>query len=363
MTIQQHLATTTVSSHSLATPTTWQARHDYRRAQHLARSLGLTECQARFIDPHPKSAAQARWGWYYPLASFLLLTVLFIGRFFAPAGLNDPITALFICLLVLLLPFALIALSFTLFRRTLFHCEQIHLYANGFVAIDPRGRRQGTRFDQLFDFRRGAHEQNVRYGRIHWDIVRAAITDPQRGQAPTLKITPHLPDSVEICALIEQGYTRTWLPRFREQLASGNVLDFDALLLHRDWLGKTTPGQRRFSAAVPRMPSFPQDELALAPGMACGRVIQEDETTRIEWLRRAELKSLRVDDRFILIRTIEPVRRDNQGRADRLWFRVDTLGLKDAAILKELVPEYSVRLASLRTIRGDEEDLQTENKQ
>lgn len=343
MSIQQHLAET-ISSHPLATPTTWQARHDYRRAQHFARSLGLTECQARFIDLRPKSVAQARWGWYYPLASLLLLTVLFIGRFFVPSGLSDLITALLICLLVLLLPFALIALSFTLFRRTLFHCEQIHLYTNGFVAIDPRGRRQGARFDQLFDFRRGAHEQNVRYGRIHWNMVRAAITHPQRGQGPTLKITPHLPDSVEICALIEQGYTRAWLPRFREQLAAGDVLDFDALLLQRDWLGKTTPGQRRFSAAVPHMPSLAPDELALAPGMARGHVTQEDETTRVEWLQRAELKSLRVDDRFILIRTLEPVRRDKQGRADRLWFRLDTLGLKDAAILKELVPEYAAKM-------------------
>lgn len=343
MNIQQHLAET-ISSRPLATPTTWQARHDYRRAQHFACSLGLTECQARFIDLRPKSATQARWGWYYPLASLLLLTVLFIGRFFVPPGLSGFITALFICLLVLLLPYALIALSFTLFRRTLFHCEQIHLYANGFVAIDPRGRRQGARFDQLFDFRRGAHEQNVRYSRIHWDTLRAAITHPQRGQAPTLKITPHLPDSVEICALIEQGYTRAWLPRFREQLAAGDVLDFDALLLHRDWLGKTTPGQRRFSASFPHVPSLPPDELALAPGMARGRVTQESETTRVEWLQRAELKSLRVDDRFILIRTIEPVRRDKQGRADRLWFRVDTLGLKDAAILKELVPEYAAKI-------------------
>ncbi len=50
--------------------------------------------------------------------------------------------------------------------------------------------------------------------------------------------------------------------------------------------------------------------------------------TPVEWLRRSEVKSIRIDERFILIRTLEPVRRDKHGRADRLWFRLDTLSLK-----------------------------------
>ena len=73
---------------------------------------------------------------------------------------------------------------------------------------------------------------------------------------------------------------------------------------------------------------------------------------QVEWLRHEEVKSLRVDDRFILIRTVEPVRRDKQGHADRLWFQVDTLELKDAAILKEMIPEYSARIAPPRTVQG-----------
>jgi|GEM_PF-3590971 len=347
MTIQQHLAMTTCS-HALATPTTWQARRDYRRAQRFARSLELAECQASFIDPHPKSATWYRWGLYYPLSCLAFLALLAMSRAVVPSAISDWLSIALACLLVLLLPFSLIALSVTLFRRTLFHCEQIHLYTNGIVAIDPRGHCQGARYQQLFDFRRGAHESPERFSRIHWDMIRAAVAHPQRGQAPTLKITPHLPDGVEICALIERGYTQAWLPRFREQLAAGDVLDFDALLLHQDWLGKTTPGVRRFSASVPSVPALSPSERAVAPGMARGVVLQQDAATPVEWLRREEIKSLRADDRFILIRTVEPVRRDKQGRADRLWFQVDTLELKDAAILKEMVPEYRSRLAHPR---------------
>lgn len=320
------------------------ARRDYQRAQRLAHSLALKECQAVFLDPRPKSAAQYRWGWYYPLVCLGLLVLLFILRLIVPSGMGDPLTILLV-FLFLLLPFALIALGITAFRRTLFHCEQVHLYANGFVAIDPRGRRQGARFDQLFDFRRGAHENNVRFGRIHWDTIRAAIANPRAGQRPTLKITPHLPDSVEICALIERNYATFWLPRFREQLEAGEVLDFDALLLHRDGIGKTTPGRRRFSASFSQ-PSPPADGPSVAPGMARGLIIQTDAATQIEWLRRTEIKSIRVDDRFLLIRTLEPVRRDQQGRADRLWFQLDTLGLKDAAILKEMASAFTTKGSS-----------------
>ncbi len=255
MTTQQHLTTSRPSSFPV--PESRAARHDYRRAQHLARSLALETCQ------------------------------------------------------------------------------QIHLYANGVVAINAHGRRQGARFDQLFDFRRGAHEDNVRYGRIHWDTIRAAVTNPRAGQRPTLKITPHLPDSVEICALIERTYTACWLPCFRERLQAGEVLDFDALLLHRDWLGKTTPGRRRFSASFPQPPLL-TDSPSVVASIAHGLVTQTNAGTPVEWLRRTEIKSIRTDDRFLLIRTREPVRRDQQGRADHLWFQLDTLGLKDAVILKEL---------------------------
>jgi hypothetical protein len=277
----------------------------------------------------------------------MLLVGVFIARFIAPAGMSDWLTTLLVYLLIFLLPFIMIALSLTVFRRTLFHCEQIHLYANGFVSIDPRGRRQGARWDQLFDFRRGAHQNDARFGRLRWDIIRATIADPRSRQSSSLKVTPHLPDSVEICARIERSYTDFWLPRFREQFAAGEVLDFDALLLHQDWLGKTTPGRRRFSAALPHSFSPPISEPSVAPGMARGLITQVNETTQIEWLRRNEIKSIRVDDRFFLIRTIEPVRRDKQGRADRLWFQLDTLGLRDAAILKEILPEFTAKLTTL----------------
>jgi hypothetical protein len=311
------------------------ARRDYRRAQRLAHSLELEGCQAVFLDTRPKSAVQYHWGWYYPLICLGLFVLSVVLHFVTPTGLSGSVTALLI-FSCLLLPYALVAPGITLFRRTLFHCEQIHLYANGLVAIDARGRRQGARFDQLFDFRRGAHENNMRYGRIHWDMIRAAVTNPRAGQRPTLKMTPHLPDSIEVCALIERNYTAFWLPRFRERLQAGEVLDFDALLLQRDWLGKTTPGRRRFSASFPQ-PSPPADDSSIAMGMARGLVVMSDGTTPVEWFRRTEIKSMRMDDRFLLIRTREPVRRDQQGRADRLWFQLDTLGLKDAALLKELV--------------------------
>lgn len=331
--MQQHLMPPLPSSFPV--PGSRTARHDYRRARRLARALALEECQGVFLDTRPKSAAQYRWGWYYPLICLGLFVLSVVLRLVTPTSLSDPVTALLI-FSCLLLPYALIALGVTAFRRTLFHCEQIHLYANGVVAIDARGRRQGARFDQLFDFRRGEHEHNVRYGRIHWDTIRAAVTNTRAGQRPTLKITPHLPDGVEICALIERNYTTFWLPRFRERLQAGEVLDFDALLLHRDWLGKTTPGRRRFSASFP-LPPLPTDSPSVAAGTARGLITQTDAGAPVEWLRRTDIKSIRTDDRFLLIRTREPVHRDQQGRADRLWFQLDTLGLKDAAILKELV--------------------------
>jgi hypothetical protein len=222
--------------------------------------------------------------------------------------------------------------------------DQQWVVDDGFVAIDPSGHRQGARWDQISALRRGAHEKDQRFGRLRWDIVRAAISHRRRGQSPTLTIAPHLPDSVEICARIERGYTAFWLPRCRERFLAGEVLDFDALLLQRDWLGKTTPGSRRFSAALPRSISLPPSKSSVAPGMARGLVTQVNETSQVEWLRRSDIKSLRIDDRFLLIRTVEPVRRDKQGRADRLWFQLDTLGLKDAAILKEIVPAFTETL-------------------
>lgn len=54
MTIQQHLAMTTFS-HALATPTTWQARRDYRRAQCFARSLELAEARPALLILTPKA--------------------------------------------------------------------------------------------------------------------------------------------------------------------------------------------------------------------------------------------------------------------------------------------------------------------
>lgn len=71
-----------------------------------------------------------------------------------------------------------------------------------------------------------------------------------------------------------------------------------------------------------------------------GLITQTDTAMPVEWLHQHELKSIRIDERFILIRTLEPVRRNKQGRADRLWFQFDTLGLKDAVILKALLPAF-----------------------
>ncbi len=48
MTIEQHLVS--ADRVLLAHPTSWPARRDYRRAQRLARTLGLENCQAVFLD-------------------------------------------------------------------------------------------------------------------------------------------------------------------------------------------------------------------------------------------------------------------------------------------------------------------------
>lgn len=327
----------------LELPANWPARRDYRRALRLARTLGLEECQAVFLDKTPRRAARYRWGLFYPLFCLPLLAAIILILVLTSAMTVDWLTNLLLLVFLILFIYASIALTLIAFRRTSLHCEQIHLYSNGFVAIDARGCRQGARWDQLFDFRRGAHEADQPFGRVRWNIIRSAIANPRLGQRPTLKIIPQLPDSIEICARIERGYTDFWLPRFWEQFSSGETLDFDALLLQRDCLGKTTPGSRRFSASLPRSVTPASKKISVAPGMARGLITQTSMDTPVEWLRRSEVKSIRIDERFILIRTLEPVRRDKQGRADRLWFRLDTLSLKDAAILKELLPTFTSR--------------------
>jgi hypothetical protein len=166
-------------------------------AQHLAHTPELKECQAVFLASFPRNATQYRWGLYYPLACLALLAGIFLARLITHVGTNDWLTIL----LIFLLPFISISLSLTAFRRTLFHCQQIHLYANSFVSIDSDGRRQGARWDQLFDFRRGAHEENQRFGRVRWDIIRAAIFPQRAGQSHTLKISHHQPDSIAKPAL------------------------------------------------------------------------------------------------------------------------------------------------------------------
>ena len=327
----------------LELPDNWPARRDYRRALRLARTLGLEDRQSVFLDKAPRSAARYRWKLFYPLACLPLLAAIILIFVLTPALSIDWLTNLLLFVFLILFIYASTALTLIAFRPVFLHCEQIHLYANGFVAIDARGRRQGARWDQLFDFRRGAHEDDRLSGRVRWNTIRSAIANPRRSQRPTLKITPQLSDSVEICARIERGYTDFWLPRFWEQFASGETLDFDALLLQRDCLGKTTPGSNRFSASLPRSAMPASKKISTAPGMARGLITRTSIDTPVEWLRRGEVKSIRIDERFILIRTLEPVRRDKQGRADRLWFRLDTLSLKDAAILKELLSAFTNR--------------------
>ncbi|HEU5226418.1 MAG TPA: DUF6585 family protein [Ktedonobacteraceae bacterium] len=335
MTMRQRLVSPPLS---LTTPTSRPACHDYRRAQRLAQRLQLGEYQAVFIDPRPEKAAQYRWGLHYPLICLSFLALVFVLQFFIPFEDGSLSMILYFCLLTLLFPYAIVALVVTALRRELFHCEQIHLYSNGFVAIDHRGRRQGAHWEQLFNLRRGGHKGDISTGALRWDMIQADISSPRRGQASTIKIAPRLHESVEIAALIERGYTNFWLPRFHEQYEAGEVLDFAVLLLHRDWLGKTTPGRRRFSPTI--HPPSSTDQPTFVPGMARGQIVQADASTQVEWLRRSEIKSIRIDDRFILIRTIEPTRRDKQGRADRIWFQLDTLGLKDAAILKEILADF-----------------------
>lgn len=131
-----------------------------------------------------------------------------------------------------------------------------------------------ARWDQLFDFRRGAHEGDQPTGRVRWHSIRAAIMNRCQGQRSTLKIMPQLPDSTEICVRIERAYTAFWFPHFQEQFAAGEVLDFDALLLQRDCLDKTTPGSRRFSASLPRSNPPSSKKISVAPGMARGLITQ-----------------------------------------------------------------------------------------
>lgn len=330
MTIQQF---TTVPPLPLPSPTTWQGRRDYRRARRAAREIELSACQSIFIDQRPKSARRSRWGFSYPLCSLAFLLLLFIARMFI---FPDLLLAILITFSIVLIPFSLIALGYTIYDRTFFHCEQAHLYTNGFVYIDSRGRTSAARWDQLSFFRRGGHEKDKPSGRIHWDTINATLSNARNTRQ--LVIAPKLRESTEICALIERGYTDFWLARQQEQLAAGEVLTFDALFLHRDWLGKST-ARHRYSASFIRPPNPSAAEHTPSTGMFQGIITQLDETTRVEWLKRADVKSIRVDDRHIFIRTIEPVRRDQQGRSDRLWLQLDTLGLKDAAILKKILQE------------------------
>lgn len=344
MTMRQQLASPPPLS--LTTPTSRPARHDYRRAQRLAQRLQLGECRAVFIAPRPEKAAQYRWGLHYPLICLSLLAFVFVLQFFIPFEDGNLSMIFYFCLLTLLFPYSIVALTVTALRRELFHCEQMHLYSNGFVSIDHRGRRCGAHWEQLSNFRRGGHKGDISTGALRWDMIQVDIASPRRGQTSTFKIAPRLHEGVEIAALIERGYTNFWLPRFREQYEAGEVLDFAVLLLHRDWLGKTTPGRRRFSPTIAPPPSPPTDQPTFVPGMARGQIVQADATTQVEWLRHSEIKSIRIDDRFILIRTIEPTRRDKQGRADRVWFQLDTLGLKDAAILKEILADFNPKALS-----------------
>ncbi|HEY0753107.1 MAG TPA: hypothetical protein VGD98_04030 [Ktedonobacteraceae bacterium] len=342
MRTQQQLASP--SRPVLALPTNWPARRDYRRAQRLARTLELAECQTIFLNPSaPKSARWYRCVLYYPLACLLLIIAIILIFLLTPIATVIWLMHLLAFLCILLSAYIYGALILFSFYPNCLDSEQIHLYANGFVAIDARGRRQGARWDQLFDFRRGAHQGNQRSGRVYWNIIRSAIANPRLGQRPTLKIIPQLPDSTEICARIERGYTDFWLPSFQEQLDASKVLDFDAFLLHRAWLGKTTPGSHRFTASLPRSLTSPDKKIPVKMGMARGLLTRTDTATPVEWLRRRELKSIRIEERFILIRTVEPVRRDKQGRADRVWFQVDMLELKDAALLKTILLEFIER--------------------
>lgn len=151
MTVRQQLAT--LPPVSLMAPTSKPARRDYQRAQRLARSLDLGECQTVFIDPRVKNTAAYRWGLYYPLICLSFLALVFVIQFFIPFEGDSLPMILYLCLLTLLFPYSIVALIVTAFRRDLFHYEQIHLYTDGFVCIDSRGRRQGARWNQLFNRR------------------------------------------------------------------------------------------------------------------------------------------------------------------------------------------------------------------
>ncbi|HLZ61542.1 MAG TPA: hypothetical protein VKR06_31740 [Ktedonosporobacter sp.] len=327
---QQQLAAEPSPSASLSTPTTPQARRDYQRAQLLAQSLELGECQASFIALQPERPSHLG-SLIFHLLTCLAVVVLIILTF-------STIWSVLLMILLILLSVSFFA---RIYGRPHIHCEQAHLYSNGFVYIDPSGNSQAARWDQLSDFRRGGHEDDNPYGRLRWDIIRATCRDPRTQQSYAFKVAPSLPERLEICGMIERGYCDYWLPRYLERLAAEEVLDFDALLLHRDWLGKTTPGQRRFRAEFMSPPTLPADEDATPPGMFRGTIVQADANMSIEWLLRTDIKAIRVEDRHILIRTLEPVRRDLRGRADRLWFQLDTLGLKDAAILKAILLQES----------------------
>lgn len=72
------------------------------------------------------------------MAILLLLFVL------TPVATIGWLVSLLFLVFLVLFSYASIALILIAFRRTFLHCEQIHLCTNGFVAIDPRGRRQGA---------------------------------------------------------------------------------------------------------------------------------------------------------------------------------------------------------------------------
>lgn len=167
----------------LAMPESWPARRNYQRAQQLAQRLGLEDCQAVFLAaPARKAAWWYRWAFYYVPVYLAAIAGVILCMPFATSTVTGGLVILFaILLLIAFLPYMMTALLIAALRRSYFHCEQIHLYANGFIAIDKDGSRQGARWEQLFDFRRGSHEEDRPMGRVRWQTY---LHCPRHGARP-----------------------------------------------------------------------------------------------------------------------------------------------------------------------------------
>jgi hypothetical protein len=168
--------------------------------------------------------------------SISVLGMIFIIALVLRLTLPGPLTGLNNYLTAAVLSIIGIIILYGCFRQGLLNLrayqyrnrEQVHIYSNGMVYLKDQTANLAVRWDQIEELTRGDIDDEAS-GKVSLDSIYLTLTS--NPDAEPIFFQPALPQCPEICAQVEQAYTKARLPALLIKYQQGEPLEFADLII------------------------------------------------------------------------------------------------------------------------------------